>query len=371
MARDWIDTRLETPGKIRAWAAWFGMRVLVLTPRVLLEIGYQTSRLAVQVFDMGRRSYDKALLYYDSIPLGRVPDGVLPSREQSDGFVEIEPITDVVEALEGKHGLIVGETGTGKSTLAQYLACTVGGRVTVYDADAAPDEWPGLEVVGRGGDFSAIASGMGFDLEDLQHQVELRGAKGDAALAGSARCLIAEEFPLLAEEVETATTWLKKHARRGRKPLRFVIALAQDDSVKALGIEGEGGVRKNFRMVRLGKTAVSHAKSLKDDRLVGWLRSDRSHCLVDDQPCKLPSYRELKAVTNRLGNSVVQTVETTAEREITEFPTDAEVTLWKAISAVLDSGRGESYVVKEILGYQGSQYQQGKAVLADLKSKFG
>ncbi len=108
---------------------------------------------------------------------------------------------------------------------------------------------------------------------------------------------------MLVDEVECAATWLIKHAKRGRRVKQFVIALAQNDTVKNFGFEGDSGVMDCFRMIRLGSKAVKHAQRLKNDALVQWLRSDRAHCLVNDIPVKLPSYREMKAVTQRLGNS--------------------------------------------------------------------
>jgi hypothetical protein len=40
-------------------------------------------------------------------------------------------------------------------------------HVRVYDSDAAPDDWGGLEVIGRKGDYAAIARCMAEDVEEL------------------------------------------------------------------------------------------------------------------------------------------------------------------------------------------------------------
>lgn len=215
---------------------------------------------------------------------------------------------------------------------------------------------------------------MAEDLFELQRRIELRGEQGDRALALLDSVLIAEEFPLLKDEVAIASDWLIKHARRGRKPKRFVIALSQDDNVVTLGIEGQGGVRKCFRMVRLGKFAVTHAKSLKDTALVEWLKAGKYRCLVDDTPCQLPDLSSYRMVTQRLPRQPSSQPSLTAETPIpsgfqpVETPDEGlPEPVKRAVKAAIALGVAESRVIKEILGYEGSRYQQGKALLMQLR----
>jgi transcriptional regulator with XRE-family HTH domain len=67
------------------------------------------------------------------------------------------------------HTAVVGETGSGKSLLTKYLIHSYfqQAHVRVYDSDAAPDDWGGLEVIGRKGDYAAIARCMAEDVEEL------------------------------------------------------------------------------------------------------------------------------------------------------------------------------------------------------------
>ena len=153
------------------------------------------------------------------------------------------------------------------------------------------------------------------------------------------------------------------------------------DRVAAWGLEGKADLQEAFIKLRLGKKAVTHAKQLKNDNLVNWLRSDRSHCLLDDYPCKLPSYREMKAVTQRLQlPSVTQplvTAETTAPQELQDEKSvsnqnfegdnfDNEIVL-NAVNTLLGAGISESSIIKDVLGCRGSQYQKGKELLTRLK----
>ena len=178
--------------------------------------------------------------------------------------------------------------------------------------------------------------------------------------------------------MSNSVEWLLSHARRGRKPKKFIIALSQDDSVKALGIEGEGGVRNNFRKVRLGKYAVSHAKSLKDTSLVGWLKSGNYRCMVDDYACQLPDLSQFRAVTHQLRQTIfaepVRIPEPTAQQEASHiYPTDnqSNETLYRAAKACLEAGLSESRVIKDVLGYQGDRYKEGRVLLEKIKNNAG
>jgi hypothetical protein len=240
----------------------------------------------------------------------------------------------------------------------------MGGDVKVYDADASPDEWRGLNVIGRRGNFAAIANEMANDLTELQTRIETRGELGDKALAGMDRVIIAEEYPLLRDEVEISTDWLLKHARRGRKHKVFLIALLQDDSVKAMSIEGEGNVRKCFRMLRLGKFAVTHAKHLKDTQLEQWLKDCKYRCTVDDLPCQLPDLTSYKMLTPQLQINQVELPVTTVEQTLQ--PIEDRVRI--AAKACVDAGLSDSRIIKDVLGFQGSRYQEGKKILDGIKN---
>jgi hypothetical protein len=336
-----------------------------------------TFKIAIAICEMTENATQQLLGVYTQLPyLGTLADRATITTKAVE--IRSEPeniITNLVKALLGKHCLIIGDTGTGKSSLAQWLAYQVGGEVTVYDPDCSPNEWVGLNVIGRKGDFDAIGEAMTSDLEELQRRIVVRGEHGDKALAGLDSVLIAEEFPLLKDEVAVAVDWLIKHGRRGRKPKRFIIALSQDDNVASLGIEGQGAVRKNFCMVRLGKFAQQHAKALKDEALIDWLKSANYRCMVDDQPCQLPDISGYRMFTPRLqpqpSFQPVVTPEPTAQQGLQPPETrlqGMDETLAKAVKACLDAGLSESHVVKEVLGYRGGQYQQGKEILKQLKN---
>lgn len=297
----------------------------------------------------------------------------------------LDVITDIIAATEGKQVMVIGEMGTGKSTIAQYYACSGGGRVKVYKCEYTPTDWVGLEVVGKGEDWVSIERGMIEDLEDLSNQMKLRTERGDSALDGTERVIIVEEYPELVTKVASSGEWLERHARRGRKARRFTVLLSQYDRVAASGLEGKSDLADAFYRLRLGKKAIAHAKSLKNNALVDWLKLDRSHCLLDDSPCKLPTYREMKAATSRHGSTMLapgsdnaihpkikvkNALKPAAEAGFGENCTDADRLLWRMIQR-FGSEKSHSAIVTEVLGFTGKRYSEGVSVLEKLRREFG
>lgn len=217
--------------------------------------------------------------------VGELPNGYTP-----DNLVT-EPVTYIQQ--KQKHVALIGGTGDGKSTFTQYLSALIGGRVMVYDSDAKPEDWSWLDqndVVGRKGNFKAIDTAMGLDLEILSELVQLRGGEGDKVLTGRERFLIAEEFPVLVDECDNAVNWLKKHAKRGRRYKQFILAIAQNDTAENFGLQGDKDTLYScFCLVRLGQFAYDHARTkLKDPRLEQWLKAGgKKRFMVDDLPCEL------------------------------------------------------------------------------------
>jgi hypothetical protein len=135
----------------------------------------------------------------------------------------------------------------------------------------------------------------------------------------------------------------------------------------------------------LGKKALAHAKSLKNEQLINWLKSDQSHCLLDDQPLKLPPYREMKAATVRGGSTIVRTYYDNAinpqkrvENDLKAAPeagseencSENDRILWRVIQR-LGGEKSDSAIVTEVLGFTGKRYGEGAALLERLRKQFG
>lgn len=354
-------------------------RLVLWTAEGVVYCGKQFGRFWVHTFTSLERGLKCYSAIVDHAMWGDYVVEVVPALPRAAGEIEgnsIQPIGDLVEAIKGKQVVILGETGAGKSTIAQYLAYAIGGSMTVYEPEGTPDDWLGLNVIGEGEDWMAIESAMEYDLNDLTSQIQLRKDKGDAALANSDRVLICEEFPEVIGQVGAATEWLERHARRGRKAHRFVILLSQSSRVKALGLEGKGDLIECFKIIRLGKHAIEHAKRLHKPELITWLGMDKGHCLIDDEPLILPSYSELKRSiptflpSAREGYRKERGSACRVESEgLPAETSEPSINQQRAeILEALEEGRTDHWICSNILGVTGgSRYAKAKREIAKIR----
>lgn len=377
-ANSWISIYLPDWRVIGRFALWGVGRVGFSCILFGIDATTYTLGTTQTILKWSRLSIANLLRVYDQLPyMGTHSQNIVESSA-----VEINPepeeiITDVIEATQDKQVMIIGEMGTGKSTLAQYFAYTLGGQIKVYECEGTPDDWQGLEVLGKGENWNEINAGMQSDLDDLSNQMRLRNERGDRFLDGSEKTIICEEYPELVSNVEASKEWLERHARRGRKARRATILLSQYDRVSAWGLEGKSDLAYAFYRIRLGKKAIAHAKSLKNDELVYWLKQDRSHCLLDDSPCKLPAYREMKAVIQRpLLDHRTQpkkipekTPEPAQNNDFEDNLSESDAFLWRLIQKY-GGDKSDSAIVTEVLGMTGKRYDEGKNLLDRLRAKY-
>ncbi|AFY31623.1 hypothetical protein [Calothrix sp. PCC 7507] len=383
-ANTWVEMRLPSTKTLLRYCGWGLGRIAFSCTLFSVHVTRGTLKFGVVFCDYLERGIKHLVKVYDALPYAGVSMSQVIEASATVINEPLDVITDVITAIEGKQVMIIGEMGTGKSTLAQYLAYTVGGSVKVYECEGTPEDWQGLEVIGKGENWTAIESEMSADLEDLSNQLKIRNEKGDAALVGTERVIIAEEYPELASKVASSDEWLERHARRGRKARRFTILLSQYDRVAAWGLEGKSDLADAFYRIRLGKKALAHAKSLKNEALINWLNLDKSHCLLDDQPLKLPPYREMKAVTLRGSTTVLQPLpnnqimdekrhekplKSAQEADSEENCSDSDRLLWRLIQR-LGANKSDSSVVTEVLGFTGRRYAEGVALLEKLRKQF-
>ncbi|MEH2357520.1 hypothetical protein [Nostoc sp.] len=202
-------------------------------------------------------------------------------------------ITDPVEYVNKvqKHVALVGGTGDGKSTQAQYFSTRIGGKVVVYDVDSAKGDWSWVEptdLIGDGG-LPEVDKAMQEALDHLEKMRVYRKEVSKDIPQEFARFYIAEEFPVLADCSNTPQ-WIRQHAKVGRKRKQFIMVLAQNDTAANFTLEGDADILDTcFVRIRLGKKAQDYAKStLKNPQLEQWLKAGgKKRFMVDDYPCEL------------------------------------------------------------------------------------
>jgi len=156
---------------------------------------------------------------------------------------------------EAPHTLVVGTSGTGKTTLAQAIAATRTDFLAILDLKWKPGKWGGLSAIpiDDDGRYTQLEAGAKALLEELTNRlVSLK----QGVTTFPPLTIVAEEFPTLIAECPSAAELFKQVGRLGRELRIRLVGLSQSERVKSLGISGEGDAKDNYTIIRLGKAAL-------------------------------------------------------------------------------------------------------------------
>jgi energy-coupling factor transporter ATP-binding protein EcfA2 len=381
-------TRLQQSTK--AGVLGLGIASLVLLPTIGLQnkgVGKLSAAVAgVACSLVGfRLAQDDSILSAIGEDLGIIDrkqqiswyNGLL-SRKQTLTVENIKPIeadliSDVVGywQAEDKHLLIVGGTGAGKSTFVQAFASVLGDswHYKIYDNDCTVDDWLYLRSLPSCSlfeSYSSIGEQMSADLEAIEDLTQERKQAGNR-WQPNLYLTVAEEMPALVDEIDITRDWMSKQAKRGRRVKRFIAVVAQNDTVKNLGLEGDSSLRDScFVRVYLGQSAIDRANLLKNTALVDWLeRGGKQVCLVDDKPCMRPtSARTHLQPTPQFNPS--------SEQETAEIPTESQCSDVQSVQQMLENSPLTGvYVTPEQVNTLRELYQSGWSIAAILEGKLG
>ena len=192
----------------------------------------------------------------------------------------------IESSLKKPHLMILGETGSGKSTICKYLVSQVNAPCLIIDPHASPTDWRCFTVIGSGRNYGDIAT----EFERLATLMQIRyEARDNGVTQFDPLIVIIDEFPAIASSLgKGATDTVKLLAREARKVSIRMCLLSQGAEVKTLGLEGEGSIRECFAMLRLGNFALTHAKSQKDKAIGESVESQDRPAMLDQLPCNLP-----------------------------------------------------------------------------------
>lgn len=157
---------------------------------------------------------------------------------------------------------ILGNSGSGKTQLAKYLANAVGAaQILVLDPHADPEDehypWNGLTVIS---DKPAI-------LKQLDILLQLLDQRDKTPLV-----IIADEYPAIrayAKKVgsDVANEFILRYGSEARKFKKLPIFISQSGNVKSIGLDGQGDFLENFALIRLQKIARKYLKNSPDRQL--------------------------------------------------------------------------------------------------------
>ncbi len=163
-----------------------------------------------------------------------------------------------VAAKDLCHVALAGATGHGKSSLLRLLLAQLcylklpvvllNPHYMIFDKDHHEDWTPYTPYLKKDPmvykEIVNIETMLKWMAEDLLERRKERTSRGESA--GKPFFFILDEYPDIKAEIKDAPKYVGKILRQGRKYGIFLIVASQDFSVKTLGVEGEGAVRKCF-----------------------------------------------------------------------------------------------------------------------------
>jgi len=172
--------------------------------------------------------------------------------------------------MQANHWMLIGETRTGKSTLARamvawfaFLAAKYGsatGKILIIDPHWSPDAWCNLPGVGAGRNYAEIDACFRALEREMDRWFKLLAAGGkpenDPLIIFIDEYLSCVANGAKKDGETTVARVFKAIIREAAKVGMHVVVLVQEDSVKAMGIEGEGASRRNLGKVWFGSFAV-------------------------------------------------------------------------------------------------------------------
>ncbi len=208
-----------------------------------------------------------------------IPDGVqtiswhdssktLPPAE--DAPIVIPPplaLADWMERVNDRidtapHTMVVGDTGSGKTTLVQALLAKRAGMFVIADPKAKAGKWGGLPytTIDDDGKLTAIEALLCSVMDEFRRRLVMSKHAGTAE---TPLTIVVDEFLYLAMHKTSASEIFKTIGSLGREFSLRLIVLVQSDTVTSLGVEGQGVLRQNFTVIKLGKAATAAHEECK------------------------------------------------------------------------------------------------------------
>lgn len=247
------------------------------------EAGLKAIRQQWGIGGIGDRHY--AGLLQDMAEFGRVLDALTaqpqtatpPAPDDSPPLADFDSILD-----EGTGIAILGNSGSGKSSVARYLVGLMGAGTQVIVLDPHNDDcWGDLPVVWQ---IDQIERQLRLLMEELQDRKAHRRREPKVAV-------ICDEWPAVRLEIKrTADEYILRAGSEFRKFGMLNLFCSQSGNVGALGLEGRGDFLENYTLIRLNKIALKYARNLPDQRILKTLKQQAYCCLVNDDLSRHPTH---------------------------------------------------------------------------------
>lgn len=201
-----------------------------------------------------------------------------PAAPQTAGAERRMPLPQWLDLVQNRlddapHTMIVGPTGTGKTTLVKALCASR--RGDLFFVSPKPNAWPGLAypTIDDDGGYREIEQAMQQVLAELQRRLATMKRGTDPATF-PILTIVVDEFPTVVDECPTAPVLYRKIGQIGRELRLRLMPLTTTTRVKDLGLEGRGAARDNFAEIQLPRATARVAGLLQ-------LAADESPVVID------------------------------------------------------------------------------------------
>ena len=265
-------------------------------------------------------------------------------------FSQIEkaasPIYQWKSIASAHHLMLIGNTGSGKSTLVKWIVETFcqDASLMILDPHAGYGDWGNLEVIGQGRDYVQIAEAFDFLLRNMNERYQIRAKQKKAQF--DKLFVVVDEFAAIASSTKGLSEIALLIAAEGRKVNIILCLLSQGESVKTLKIEGQSEMKQNFTFIRLGAFAKKQAQRMGLETVAG--KYDR-YCFVEDQLAPLPDLTEFESTISASSEELPQLSLVAAVDEIGD-DTEEDLPIFTAtdLSTYLKLKRFGTYPVSKL-----------------------
>lgn len=255
---------------------WAAAALLLIAPSLaVVRYGEERGGWAADgraVFRWGRAQWEEKLM----LP---------PKAEELKAIAELPampneiPLLNLGQLLNASFVLIIGEQGSGKTTLAKMIGKerqNAGHSIQVVDPHGSAAEWDGWEIVGAGRNFSAINKFMKSFDEGITADYEAY-SKGQREFPH--RSVIGDELTQWGDKCESAPDFITSSCSDIRKVNRHVILISHADTIDKLG--GAKGLRKTIDQsaIKLILESEMNADGSYTPTGFGWLNFPRKSAI--------------------------------------------------------------------------------------------
>lgn len=359
--------RIPNKDEIKSVLIWGSVYAGLHIPYGSLVIARYTFKILAMAFESLERLYMqsfiqpmRALIINDQVAFNPIEEPKLIQEA-----IELFRWEDLKENPDHyPHIRVIAKSGMGKTTLARYLLHLLGGNQSVITPKCKPNDWKGVQVIGKGFDYDAIESSL-IQIKDLMYaNYELI----QQSLTPEMINICLDEWRLIKENVEPAKEIIKELITVARDAKIRLICLAQGEQVSTWGLEGESDLGECFTDVRIGEFAIDHAKRIKSSKpIIEFLEKQSRPCMIGRLPALIPDLNSFQFVASEAAlklSEIPETIELKEKNEQNEVSENQEM-LEKSYRLLKRNGISDSDFIKQFFG--SNNYKEGKLWIDQLR----